>query len=69
MKLFIREQREKKGFTQKQLAERLGYKSASTVSMWEYGDRIPSILDYFRMKEIFKCTDNELIYISKEDIK
>ena len=69
MKLFIREQREKKGFTQKQLAERLGHKSASTVSMWEHGDRIPSILDYFRMKEILKCTDNELIYISKEDIK
>ena len=69
MKLHIRALREKKGFTQKQLAERLGYKSASTVSMWEYGDRIPSVLDYFRMKEIFKCSDAELINISKEELK
>ncbi len=37
----IKELRQKAGMTQKDLAEKMGFRSSSIVTMWESGDRNP----------------------------
>ena len=57
----LRELREEKGFTQLQFAQKLGLKSASTVSMWETGDRLPRTEKLKEIADLLECTIDELL--------
>jgi len=56
----IRELRQAKGFTQAQLAVRLGLKSSSTVTMWETGSRNPPSTVLPNLANALGCTIDEL---------
>ncbi|MBE7090502.1 MAG: helix-turn-helix transcriptional regulator [Clostridiales bacterium] len=55
----LKELREEKGLSQKQVAELLGL-PISTYANWEQGRREPSITDIFRLLQVFDATANEL---------
>lgn len=60
----IREAREGAGFSQKQLAEKLGYESATAVSYIEAGERKVSVVD---LEQIAQFLDKDIKYfIGKE---
>ena len=56
----IREQRRKRGLTQKQLAEQL-FVSASAVSKWEMNEAIPDIHMMMQLADIFQISVSELL--------
>lgn len=56
----IRQYREKKGWTQEDVATRVGV-AKNTVSMWETGDRKPDIVTLKKLAAIFECTTDELL--------
>ena len=56
----IKQHRERKGWTQGELAERCGVVK-SAVSMWETGERKPDIVMLKRLAIIFGCTADELL--------
>lgn len=56
MELRIRELRKQAGITQAELAERLGMKSASAVTMWETGDRSPKSAMLPKIAQALDCT-------------
>ena len=59
MKLYIKELREKKGITQKELAE-LMQVSFQTVSKWENGVNYPDITYIPKLADIF-CVSSDII--------
>ena len=69
---FIAEERKKKGWTQKQLAEKLNI-SDKTVSKWECGDGYPDITLLPTIANFFEVTVDELIgndeISAREDIQ
>ena len=56
----IREQRRRRGLTQKQLAEQL-FVSASAVSKWEMNEAIPDIHMVMQLAEMFQISVSELL--------
>jgi len=52
--------REKMGFTQKQMAEFLGYKSVSRYAMYEVGERQPRLLEAIRIAQVLGDTVENL---------
>lgn len=56
----LKEYREKNGWTQTQLAERLKV-SQSTIGMWETGERKPNIIMLKKLAQIFGCTTDDLL--------
>jgi transcriptional regulator with XRE-family HTH domain len=56
----IRELRKAARLTQIQIAESLGYKSASIVTMWENGQRKPPSDKLRELAELFNCTVDDL---------
>ena len=56
----IREQRERLGLTQAELADKCGVVK-SAVSMWETGDRKPDIVMLKKLAGIFGCTTDALL--------
>ncbi|MFB5250890.1 MULTISPECIES: helix-turn-helix transcriptional regulator [Bacillus cereus group] len=60
----IRELRQQKGWTQAQLAEKLG-KGVSTVRMWELGKNEPDRQTLINMSRLFDCS---IDYIFINDI-
>ncbi|MBU5670279.1 helix-turn-helix transcriptional regulator [Paenibacillus brevis] len=56
--------RKKKGFTQEELAKKLGY-SKGTVSNWENGYSNPSLPDAFKISEILDEDINILFLVLK----
>lgn len=56
----VRELRQKKGLSQRQLADALELKSASTITMWETGDRNPPSTALPRLADALGCTIGEL---------
>lgn len=56
----IKYYREKKGWTQTDLAEKLGI-AKSTVSMWEIGERKPDIITLKKLAALFDCTADDLL--------
>jgi DNA-binding XRE family transcriptional regulator len=56
----IRQYREKKGWTQEDVANRVGV-AKTTVSMWETGDRKPDIITLKKLASIFECTTDDLL--------
>jgi transcriptional regulator with XRE-family HTH domain len=66
---FIADERKKKGYTQTQLADRLGI-SNRTVSKWETGNGFPDVSLLLPLSEELDVSVNELLSgekISKED--
>jgi putative transcriptional regulator len=61
----LAELRKKKGLTQKELADILGV-SESTISMYETGDRIPSLFKAKKMAKFFNVKVEE-IFFGKEN--
>lgn len=62
--VMIAQERRKKNWTQKQLAEMIGVAN-STLNQWETGLRRPNIDMLIRLTEIFGCTADELLGISR----
>jgi len=60
MKLYIKELREKKGITQKELAE-LMHVSFQTISKWENGVNLPDITHIPRLAEIFGVSSDIIL--------
>ena len=56
----LRELREKRGLTQKDLADRLSL-SDKTISKWENERSIPDIFTLLKLAEIFDCTLEDFI--------
>ncbi len=65
---FIAECRKQKGFTQAQLAEKLGITNRA-VSKWETGNSIPDASLMLELCEILGITANELLCGGKLDIE
>ena len=66
----IRALREKKGITQKELADLLGVTDAA-VSKWEHGKNFPDITLLERLSEVLECKVSELLGLetgSEEEI-
>ena len=57
----IRNLRLANGFTQAQLANLLNLKSASTITMWEKGDRTPGSSMLIKLTRIFHCSTDYLL--------
>jgi transcriptional regulator with XRE-family HTH domain len=63
----IREAREASGFSQKQLAESLGYESATAISYIESGERKVSVVD---LEKIGQILDKDILFLlGKEEQK
>lgn len=58
--LALREYRQKKGFTQKQIAEILGV-VPSCVTQWESGVRKPDLVMLKKLAELLECTADNLL--------
>jgi transcriptional regulator with XRE-family HTH domain len=56
----FRKQREKNGYTQKSLGDKLGV-SSSTVSMWELGDRDPDTEMLRKISDLFNVSADYLL--------
>ena len=56
----LREIRMKCGFTQKELAQKISV-STKCISMWETGDRNPSISMLKKLAEVLGCTADKLL--------
>lgn len=57
----IREQRQRKGWTQAELAERLAVNSASTVGNWENGIATPDVERLSLMADLFEVSVDKLL--------
>lgn len=62
----IRLQREKKGWTQRELASKLNVTPAA-VAMWELGNQWPRIANAVAMAELFGCTLDVLLGLAPAD--
>ena len=68
---FIAEERKKKGYTQRQLSEKLGI-SDKTISKWERGNGFPEVSLLLPLCEELDITVNELLSgkrVSEEDYR
>lgn len=53
----LRELRNKKGYTQQQVAEILGLKNKSTLGSWEIGISEPDAYTFLRLLKIYEVND------------
>lgn len=60
----IRELRKKAGLTQVELAQLLGFKSTSVISMWESGDRTPRTDKLPELARILHCSIDDLFQVT-----
>jgi len=63
---FVRELREKKGLTQKQVADQMGYSTAQFISSWERGEREPPVNALWTLAEIFEVSAQRLYDVMLE---
>ena len=57
----IRAFREKAGLTQEALAHDLRYSSASIISLWENGERMPPTRILKKLSDLLNCTIDDLL--------
>ena len=48
------------GYSQKKVARILGFADTSTISRWEHGLTVPSIVQVFRLARIYRALPHEL---------
>lgn len=65
----LREEREKKGWSQVFVSERLGMKRSSTYANWEYGLREPDAEMLGKLAQLFGVTTDYLIGIEEFPIQ
>lgn len=63
----LREHREKLGLTQKMVANRLGLRSITLISRWESGDTLPSLVNAFRLANLYQ-TSIEVLFLAHSNI-
>ena len=63
----IRYLRKKKNFSQDYIAEKLGYKSYTTIQKWEMGISEPSIAKLRKLAELFGVEINDMTSIDIEE--
>ena len=56
----IRQLRERRGMTQKQLADALGL-SHVAICLWETGENVPTIQNLYRLADILGCDARDLL--------
>ena len=56
----LREYRKRKGQTQLQVAEYLGFKSTDRISKWESGLQYPHLFNVLKLAKLFTTTVEEL---------
>lgn len=56
----IKELREEKGLSQRELANKTGIKQAN-ISRWEAGLVVPNIIDIWTLAEFFDCSIDYLV--------
>ena len=59
----MKELRDELGLTQTQLAHKLGYKSGTTVTVWETGERTPVLDTLIALAKFFGVTLDYLVGI------
>lgn len=64
----IKQLREKRGLTQTQLSELLGFKTYTTVTKWEANENFPKGKDLKRLAEFFNVTSDYLLGLTIEDM-
>lgn len=64
--LRIRNLREQRGLEQLEVAEKLGYKSQSTVSKWESGTNLPTGKKLVKLAKVLGVSTNEILGMSDE---
>lgn len=57
----IRYLRKKNGFTQEDIAKKLGYKSFTTIQRWEKGQTEPNLDTINSLSKIFRVKMNDLV--------
>ena len=57
----LKELREEKGLSQAQLADKLGYKSGTTIAKWELGERTPELNNLIALAKYFEVTLGYLV--------
>lgn len=62
----VKQLRESKNITQKELSELLGMKTYTTITKWESGDNFPKAKDIKRLSEIFDVSSDYLLGLSNE---
>ena len=63
----IRYLRKKKNFSQDYIAEKLGYKSYTTIQKWEMGISEPSIAKLRKLAELFGVEINDMTSVDIEE--
>lgn len=63
----IKQLRESKNLTQKELAEMLGMKTYTTITKWEAGENFPKGKDIKRLAEIFSVRSDFLLGLENDD--
>ena len=63
----IRYLRKKKNFSQDYIAEKLGYKSYTTIQKWEMGISEPSIAKLRKLAELFSVEINDMTSVDIEE--
>ena len=48
------------GYSQKKVARILGMADTSTLSLWEHGSAFPSIVQVFRLSQIYRTQPQEI---------
>ena len=56
----LKEIRKQLGLTQKEVATLLGFKSEDRISHWEKGQAMPSIINLFKLSDIYKVSPRDL---------
>ena len=62
----VKQLRESKNITQKELSELLDMKTYTTITKWESGDNFPKAKDIKRLSEIFDVSSDYLLGLSNE---
>ena len=58
----LRKHRRLMRFTQKEVADKLGFESTATISRWERGITIPSMENAMMLSKLYKTLLNELFW-------
>ena len=67
MKERIRTLRKEANLTQEQLAKALGYQTATIISMWENGERMPPTSKLPALARLLRCSISDLFAADMSD--
>lgn len=62
----LTEMLERRGMSQRELAQALGLGSLMSVYKWEYGQTLPTLDNLILLADVLKCKPMDLIVIKEE---